>query len=101
MADTRLLGAGGTSLDDDARRAGLLAATRRMTVFLMVVLPLFLISLVGLWSFRSASWTPVLLVVVCLGALGSCALTAELWRRLGRLSDLTALNFYPWAWQHY
>ncbi len=74
------------------RRAGLLAATRRMTVFLMAALPVFAITLVVVWAFRSASWTPILLAVACTTALGFCAVTAELWRRLGRLSDLTALN---------
>lgn len=91
LADAHVLG-GTSSVQDDARRAGLLAATRRMTVFLMVALPLFVVALVVLWSFRSASWTPILLVVACTAAVGSCAVTAELWRRLGRLSDLTVLN---------
>jgi len=92
LADSALFGSGPTALEADARRAGLLAATRRMSVFLMVALPLFVVALVVLWSFRSASWTPIVMTMATVMAIGSSAVTAELWRRLGRLSDLTALN---------
>jgi len=76
----------------DAKRAGLLAATHRMTVFLMAGLPVFVIAAVVLWAFRSASWSPVLFALAAAGTAGAGAVTAELWRRLGRLSDLTVLN---------
>ncbi len=92
LAGARFVGSATSSKNDDARRAGLLAATRRMTVLVMAAIPLFAVSLAVLWSFRSASWTPILLVAASATAIGACAVTAELWRRLARLSDLTVLN---------
>jgi len=63
-----------------------------MTVFLLAVLPLFAMTLVVVLVFPSQNWSPVLLIVATIATLLSCAVTAELWRRLGRLSDLAALN---------
>lgn len=92
LAGRRLIGSVNPAAATDAKRAGLLAATRRMTVFLMAVLLVFVIALVVVLAFRSKNWSPVLLVIATSATLLSCAVTAELWRRLGRLSDLTTLN---------
>ena len=92
LADARLISAPKPTTASDARRAGLLAATRRMTVFLMAALPVLVVAIIVLWAYRSASWSPVLLAGAGIAAIGACGVTAELWRRLGRLSDLTALN---------
>jgi diguanylate cyclase (GGDEF)-like protein len=91
-ADPRLIGSSNSTAHTDAKRAGLLAATRRMTVVMMAALPVFVIALVVFLAFRSKNWSPVLLVVVTTATLLSWAVTAELWRRLARLSDLTTLN---------
>ncbi len=92
LADARVIGVVNSKTVSDEKRAGLLAATRRMTVFLMAALPIFVIAIMVLWAFRSASWSPVLLVLAVSGTFVAGAVTIELWRRLGRLSDLTALN---------
>ena len=91
-ADPRLIGSSNSTAHTDAKRAGLLAATRRMTVVMMAALPVFVIALVVFLAFRSKNWSPVLLVVATTATLLSWAVTAELWRRLARLSDLTTLN---------
>jgi diguanylate cyclase (GGDEF)-like protein len=91
-ADPGLTGSSNSIAHTDAKRAGLLAATRRMTVLMMAALPVFVIALVVFVAFRSKNWSPVLLVIAITATLLSCAVTAELWRRLGRLSDLTTLN---------
>lgn len=92
LADAHVIGGANSKTVSDEKRAGLLAVTRRMTVFLMAALPIFVIVIMVLWAFRSASWSPVLLVLAVSGTLVASAVTIELWRRLGRLSDLTALN---------
>jgi diguanylate cyclase (GGDEF)-like protein len=88
----RVLGAAHSTTHVDEQRAGLLAATRRMTVLVIAVLPIFVLTLTVGWSFRSADWSTVLLIVATVATVLSCAVSAELWRRLARLSDLTALN---------
>lgn len=92
IVDSRPLKPGNATTRSDAKREGLLAATHRMTVFLIAGLPILVIATVVLWAFRSASWSPVLLMLAAVATLVAGAVTAELWRRLGRLSDLTALN---------
>ena len=50
----RVLGAAYSTTHVDEPRSGLLAATRRMTVLVMAVLPIFVLTLTAVWSFRSA-----------------------------------------------
>jgi diguanylate cyclase (GGDEF)-like protein len=52
----------------------------------MAALPVFVL------AFGSKSWSPLVLVVATTATLVSCAVSAELWRRLRRLSDVTTLN---------
>jgi diguanylate cyclase (GGDEF)-like protein len=92
LADPSVIAVVNPAIVNDEKRAGLLAVTRRMTVFLMAALPIFVIAIMVLWAFRSASWSPVLLVLAASGTFVAGAVTTELWRRLGRLSDLTAMN---------
>jgi hypothetical protein len=49
-----VLGAAHSTTHVDEQRAGLLAATRRMTVLVIAVLPIFVLTLTVVWSFRSA-----------------------------------------------
>ena len=92
IIDRRLIGASQTAARTDERRTRLLAATRHMTIFLIAGLPVVVFATVLLWFFRTASWTPVVLVLGIVATLLVGAITAELWRRLGALSNLTELN---------
>ena len=92
MADQALIDASRPSPSSDAKRAGLLTATHRMTVTLMAGIALFGVAGIVLWSFRSSSWSPVLFGLAASATLGIGLATAELWRRLGQLSDLSSLN---------
>jgi len=79
------------TMQSDARRAGLLAATRRMTMVFVAGLPIVIVVLFMVAALR-AGWSPVLLALAVAVTTIAGAITAELWRRLGRISDLTALN---------
>jgi diguanylate cyclase (GGDEF)-like protein len=86
LADRRQAGSTNSTSDSDVKRTGLLAAIRRAAIFVMAALPVFVL------AFGSKSWSPLVLVVATTATLVSCAVSAELWRRLRRLSDVTTLN---------
>ena len=74
------------------QRAGLLRATRRMTMVFMMGVPLVFVALLVILASRSTELSPVLLILVASGTIVAGVVTAEQWRRLGRLADLTLMN---------
>lgn len=91
-AKSPLIGFASARIRNDAQRAGVLAATRRLTVLLLAALPALAVALVLVAVLRSASWLPVFFVAAGLATVAAGFATFELWRRLGRLSDLTVMN---------
>lgn len=75
----------------DDRRAGLLAATRRITMLFIVGLPFAVLLLLILWSARM-TWSPSMFAMTVTATVFVGAVLAELWRRLGRISNLASLN---------
>jgi len=75
-----------------ARRSGLLAATRRMTVYILAALPVCVVASSLALLVRAQNWSPMVLLGASVVVALLCVATAEVWRRLGQLSDLTALN---------
>lgn len=92
FAPHRAIRAASTNSRADAKRAWLLAATRRMTVVLMASFPTLIVATFVLVVFRASAWSPLVFAVICAGTVAAGAVSAELWRRLGALSDLAALN---------
>jgi len=91
-AESPLIGSASSRIRSDAHRAGVLAAIRRMTVLFLAGMPTLVVAAALLAILRWADWMPAFFIaagaVTVLVGFASFAL----WRRLGRLSDLTAMN---------
>jgi len=63
-----------------------------MTVYILAALPVCVVASSLALLVRAQNWSPMVLLGASVVVALLCVATAEVWRRLGQLSDLTALN---------